>query len=137
MDLERPIQVKSGDCRQTFLDAVITSVSLEPVGEDEDGKLIMGISFSVSFLKDGGRQHVLDAFGFNRESWRYADTGNSCAECTLLEKDGGDLVTYGSTTVNLPECKYCVCPDVSEDDIDADCEATDLGKTCHHFQKKD
>lgn len=137
LDLKRPIQVRSGDYRQTFLDAIITSVSLDQVGEDEGGKPIMSISFSVDFPTDGGCQHVADAFGFNRESWRYTDTGKSCAECTFFEKDGGDPVPYDLTTVNLPECRYCVCPDVSEDDIDAYCEATDFGKTCPHFQKKD
>lgn len=136
LELDRPMEVRTGDYRRKWMEAQVISVCIDDVGEDEDGNVIKGLSFSVKFIEDGCTQRLSDAFGWNRENWRYKDEGKCCDECVHLESDGGDAVPYGSTTANLPECKYCVCPDVSEDDIDAYCEATDFGKKCHHFKQR-
>jgi len=70
LDLKIPIQVRTGDYRRQWTDAKIVYVSMEDVGQDEDEKVIKGLSFSVEF-GEGLTQKVSDAFGRGNEDWRY------------------------------------------------------------------
>lgn len=59
-----------------------------------------------------------------------------CDMCDFQVCEGGDCVPYGSGVAYLPVSKYCGCPDVPEDQIDAYCEQTDFGAKCNFFKAR-
>lgn len=60
-----------------------------------------------------------------------------CDKCSYLVMEGGDRVPFGSTWATLPVSKYCDCPDVPDDEIDAYCEQTNFGENCKFFHSKE
>jgi len=130
LDLKRPIQVRTGDYRRQWMDAKIVYVSMEDVGQDEDGKAIQGLSFSVDF-GDGLAQRVTDAFGWSSEEWRYKE--KCCEQCKWCSKEGGDIVPYGSTTATLPEGYVCDCPYMPEE-IEVPNDETNEGRECRYHE---
>lgn len=136
LDLNKKIQVKTGDYRRKWVDAKVVYVRLDDVCDCDDDEIITkGISFGVKFLTEDGQQYIHDAFGWNSSNWRYKE--KCCELCKWREKDGGDAVPYGSTTVNLPEYTYCVCPSVSDEEIENICENTNYGENCNYHEFKE
>lgn len=73
LELNKPIQVRTGDYRRKWLDAKIFHVTMEQVGSDDDDNPIYGLSFSVEFIDESTIQRVTDAFGWSKDEWRYTD----------------------------------------------------------------
>ncbi len=71
IDLSRPIQVVTGDYRNAWMDAKITSFKVED-SNDPESEDIVEVSFGVEF-EDGCTQWVQDIYGWNRSKWRYKD----------------------------------------------------------------
>lgn len=57
-----------------------------------------------------------------------------CSNCEHYITTGGDMVPYGGTSVPLPDSIECDCPDISEDEVDANLEED--GVNCKHFQER-
>jgi len=111
-------------------DTKIVYVSMEDVGEDEDEKVIKGLSFSVEF-GDGLTQRVSDAFGWGNEDWRYKE--KCCEQCRWDLIEGGDIVPYGATTATLPEGHVCDCPYMDEN-VEVPYDETNGGRDCPYHE---
>ena len=140
IDLTRPIEVDFGVNAQKsdFHDAVVVEVRLDQTNEHRDGSLVWGLTFVVK-CDDESIRVIEDAFGWNKDVWRYKSDVKSCDECEFQVCEGGDCVPFGSDVAYLPTVKYCDCPLVPEGDIDEICEKTNFGVSCKFFnwRKKD